>query len=91
MVGAKSKMAVKPQIFTVNFPSTFTISPGGHQVFPITFDEAWAGRPDFGKPGRTAVKLKAVYGIVADDDSKEQGVWAGRVESEVMEVEVNHW
>lgn len=89
--GDTSTVTVKQQFFTRNFSSTFVIPPGGHQVFPITLNEVWEGNPAFGGKGRTRVNLKAVYEIDVSPESKEQGIWTGRVESEPIEVEVHHW
>ncbi|MGI9239469.1 MAG: hypothetical protein ACR2RV_01635 [Verrucomicrobiales bacterium] len=87
--GKTSKVSVKPQIFTVNFPSTFTIPANGHYVFPISLNQDWEGEPEFGKEGRTEVKLKAVYGLAPTTESREQEVWTGRVESDELAVEIS--
>ena len=89
--GEQKKISVKPQFFTRNFPSTYVIPPNGHQVFPITLDDEWQGAPDFGKPGRTKIKLAAIYEVHESKESGEQKVWTGRIVSETLAVEVNHW
>ena len=87
----KINVSMKPQRFTKNVPSTFTIPPNGHQVFPITLNEAWDEKPNFGKAGRIMVKMRIVYELSETTESKENGVWTGRIESEQYRVVVNHW
>ncbi len=89
--GERTKLCVKPQVFTRNFPSTYVIPPKGHQVFPITLDAEWEGAPDFGRPGQTKIKLTALYEVGETKESGEHKVWTGRIASETINVEVNHW
>lgn len=89
--GKTSKLSVKPQIFTVNFPSTFTIPAKGHYIFPISLNQDWEVKPEIGKGGRTKVKLKAVYELAPTKESREHAVWTGRVESDELTVELGSW
>jgi hypothetical protein len=89
--GERTSVRVKPQSFTKNFPSTYVIPPKGHQVFPIILNDKWEGRPAFGEPGRTKIKLTAVYEVQATAESAEQKVWTGRIVSGTIDTEVNHW
>jgi len=85
--GKTAKVKLKPQNFTRNAPSTYTLLPKGHQVFLITFNEEWEGKPNF-KEAWAKVKLKAIYEIRATKESKEIGVWVGRIESEQIDVTI---
>jgi hypothetical protein len=98
--GKKTTLTVKEHGFTMNFPSTFSIPPKGHFVFPVIFDKEWVGFPDFGKPGHTQVKLKAIYTVKPyEEDKPPKGwpkheplnVWVGSVASEELSVDLNHW
>ncbi|CAN5908877.1 hypothetical protein BH11VER1_BH11VER1_09200 [soil metagenome] len=89
--GERTKVFVKPQSFSKNFPSTYVIPARGHQVFPITFNDEWDVKPDFGESGRTKIKLTAVYEVHATKESGEKKVWTGRIVSETIDTEVNHW
>ena len=89
--GEKVRVLRKPIFFTVNFPSTFIIPPKGHFVFEITLDKDWIGKPDSWEDGQTKVKIKAVYEPSACKRLKERAVWIGKIESEELAVEINHW
>ena len=88
--GGRTTLCVKPQTFTMNYPSTYVIPPKGHHVFPITLNDEWALKSDFGGPGKTKVKLTALYEVLATKESTEKKVWIGRIVSETIIVEVNH-
>ncbi len=75
----------------MNFPSTFIIPPKGHFVFEITLDKDWIGKPDSWEDGQTKVKIKAVYEPSTCKRLKERAVWIGKIESEELAVEINHW
>lgn len=87
----KYKVTVKPQTFTKNVPAIYVIPPQGHQVFVITLDDKWTGMPEFKKPGHTPATIKAIYELKKTNESWEKGVWAGRVESEPVELKISHW
>jgi len=89
--GTVSKVQPKQRIFTVNFPSVYVIPSGGHQVFPIKLDDSWEGKSAaFGSSGQTKVKITAVYSISSTPESKEKGVWEGKIESAQGEIAVHH-
>ncbi len=51
-------------------------------VFEVSFDEAiWQNAPLPDRGRSRAIKMKAVYEVPADDDTKEFGVWNGRISS----------
>ena len=80
-VGTKAVFSKRPQIFTMNVPSTFLIPPGGHQVYAIRLNESWESRPMLAADAETAITVKAIYEVTVTPESTRQKVWAGRVES----------
>lgn len=99
--GKQTVLSVLPQDFTRNFPSTFHILPGEHQIFPVRLDLKkertamskikWEMNPEVSLGSETLVRLKAIYQVVESPESKEQHVWAGRVESNACQLTVRHW
>ena len=81
----KDILVKKKQIgWTKNFPDSTTLAPGDHLVFEVTFDQAvWPDAPVPDKGKSREVKMKAVFAIAADDESKQHGVWVGEVSSPV--------
>jgi hypothetical protein len=79
--GKKHIVSIRPQVFTVNFPSTFRILPGEHQVFTITLDEKWECHPELPALGQAPIKLTAIYEVKPSDEAPKHQVWTGRVES----------
>jgi len=73
--------------WTKNFPDTFLIPPGEHQVYPIQLDSEWNNLPIFEKASDKPVTLKAVYEVSSTQDitsarqAAKYNVWIGRVES----------
>ena len=84
--GGVSRVELKPRAFKKNIPSTNIIPPRSHWVFPITLDKRWESKPDFAREDGIAVTMKAVYSINQTPESKDKGVWEGKVESEKIEV-----
>ncbi len=89
--GRKFHRLKDDQIFTRNFPSTFLIPPGEHQVFPIRLDKQWLVSPDFAsaKNDETPIVLTAVYRVGISPEAGKQQVWTGRIESKSYQV--NLW
>ncbi len=79
--GKKFVLTTKDRTFDYNFPSTFIVDPGEHQVFPIRFDDSWAVEPVLPAKDETPITLKAVYSVAANPDSAKFHVWTGRVDS----------
>jgi hypothetical protein len=67
--------------FTKNYPATFLVSPGHHQVYPIQLDGEWDNRPQFEHSGSARITLKAIYEVDPTPEATQNGVWLGRVES----------
>lgn len=79
-----------PQVFTMNFPSTFLIPSGGHKVYPIRLDKWW----DVGsipKSTEMLVSLKAVYEVPVTPEAASYHVWTGRVESGNYKFTLRQW
>jgi hypothetical protein len=89
--GERAKLSVKSQAFKRNFASTYVIPPKGHQVFPITLNDKWDVKFDFGSLGQTKIKLTAIYEVLTTKEAVEKKVWTGRIVSETINTEVNHW
>ena len=79
--GKKFIISRKPQIFTVNFPSTFLIQPGEHKVYDIRLDKWWAAHPALPRVDETSITLRAIYEVHPTPESAQYKVWTGRVES----------
>lgn len=61
--GKKSIVSKGPEEFTGNFPSTFLIRPGEHQVYAIRLDKWWETHPALPKRDEMPITLKAVYEV----------------------------
>jgi len=81
----------RSEVFTRNFPSTFLIPPGEHQVYPIRLDKSWTPVRSFPNLTEMMATVKAVYDVPATDESLQYRVWAGRVESDSYEFALRHW
>jgi len=79
--GKEFVLSKRPGIFTVNFPSTFLVEPGEHQVYAIGLDEWWEAHPTLPKRDEMPITLKAVYEVTPTPEAKEFKVWTGRLES----------
>jgi hypothetical protein len=89
--GQKIVISVKQQDFLRNFPSTFVIKPGEHQVFPIRLDQRWAAMPTLRKVNEQPVKLKAIYEVLPTPEAAQEGVWIGRIESHEYKLTLRQW
>ncbi|PHS10429.1 MAG: hypothetical protein COA78_11385 [Blastopirellula sp.] len=83
--GKKYEITKRPATWTRNGPDAYFVKKGAHFVYTIRFaDDIWQGIPD--NVQSHIVKIKALYKIEKDDETKEFNVWTGNVESEVIEV-----
>lgn len=68
-----------------NFPDDIVLPPGESWVWDVQWDDkVWNNLPkpsDAGKGGNH-VKMRAVFEIKPDEESKEHGVWTGKIHSE---------
>ena len=80
--GKKTHVKKMPRPWTKNFPDSITILPGDHMVFEVSFAGAtWQNAPLPPKGKSHKIKMKAVFEIVEDEQSKKHGVWTGKVSS----------
>lgn len=65
-----------------NYPDWTQLDPGDSMVFEVTFGEnTWENAP-LPAPGKSLkVRMKAVYEVREDEESKKLNVWTGKVES----------
>ena len=84
------RVARGPEDFMRNFPSTFLIPPGEHQVYPIRLDKWW----DIGsipKSTETPLSLRAIYEVPVTPEAATYHVWTGRVESGNYKFTLKQW
>jgi hypothetical protein len=81
----------RPHDFNKNFPSTFLIPPGEHQVYPVRLDKDWEVGSTFSKLGETSVVVKAIYEVSITPESARYKVWTGRVESASYRFTLGRW
>ena len=89
--GKKFVLSRGPQAFTRNFPATFVIQPGEHQVYAVHLDKWWVSSPSFPKADEMSITLKAVYQVSATREASEHKVWIGRVESHAYKFMLRQW
>ncbi|PYT95330.1 MAG: hypothetical protein DMG36_02625 [Acidobacteria bacterium] len=89
--GKKFHVSRRPGIFTVNFPSTFVISPGEHQVYAIRLDQWWETQPPLPKTDETDITLKAIYEVPPTPEAAQYKVWTGRLESPTYNFKLRQW
>jgi hypothetical protein len=89
--GHKFVVSKRPGIFTVNFPSTFLVKPGEHQVYPIQLDEWWETHPSLPKTDEMPITLKAVYEVSTTPEASQYKVWTGRFESHTYNFSLRQW
>jgi hypothetical protein len=89
--GKKFLVSRRPEIFTVNFPSTFLIEPGEHQVYAIRLDGRWDPHPSLPKTDETAITLKAIYEVPPTPEAAQYKVWTGRLESRTYNFKLRQW
>ena len=62
-----------------NYPDGTTIPPGDHPVLEVLFDEATWQDPPLPEQGKSrTVRLRAIFEVPADQDTKASQVWTGR-------------
>jgi hypothetical protein len=79
--GKKFLVSKRQEEFTRNFPSTFLVEPGEHQVYAIRLDQWWETHPTLPKTDEMPITLKAAYKVSATPEAAQYKVWTGRVES----------
>jgi hypothetical protein len=89
--GKKVLVSRRQEEFTRNFPSTFLIEPGEHQVYAVRLDERWTTHPSLPKTAEMAITLKAIYEVAPTPESAQYKVWTGRVESRNYNFNLRQW
>jgi len=87
----KFVLSKKQEGFTKNFPSTFGVEPGEHQVYPIKLDERWETHPALPKTDEMPITLKAVYEVSTTPEASQYKVWTGRLESHGYNFSLRQW
>jgi hypothetical protein len=77
--------------FTRNFPSTFLIEPGEHQVYAIRLDERWETHPLLPKTDEAPITLRAIYEVAPTPEAPQHKVWTSRVESRTYSLKLRQW
>jgi hypothetical protein len=87
--GSVSVIRKKEAVFTRNVPAYWIVDSGGSFVFDVYLGnrKTWDGVPSPG-PSCKAARLRAVYAVSPDDESKKLGVWTGRVSSTTERIEL---
>lgn len=85
--GKVSRIVKKPREYDKNFPDWLELEAGGSYVLNVDwFSEqgraVWDDAPVAnGKAKPTLVKLRAVYEVIPDEQSRKLGVWTGKIVS----------
>ena len=86
-------VAKKKQIgFTRNFPAAWLLSPKQTWVVDVYWgdEDTWQGFPARGTE-RKPLKIRAIFEVRPDKETKQYGVWTGRAESEPVEALFSKW
>jgi hypothetical protein len=89
--GKRFLVSKRQQEFTKNYPSTFLIEPGEHQVYSIRLDERWGTHPLLPKTDETPITLKAICEVAPTPDAAQHKVWTGRLESRTYNLKLRQW
>ena len=94
--GKKWEVRKKPSGWDINFPQYWTLESNDEFVIPVFMnDERWDGLGFFKKcdeyPCKTKVRMKAVFEVNADEESKKQNAWVGKVISNEDEYVFYDW
>lgn len=89
--GEESVATKKQREWTKNYPDFMELAPGEHYVIDVYPHRDWTGFPLPANGKEMKLKLRAVYEIRPDDDSKKLNVWTGRIESDAIDVTVYNW
>ncbi len=89
--GKKVVVSARQRDFTRNFPSTFTIQPGEHQVFAVRLDQYWEAKPALPKLNEMPITLRAIYEVLPSPEGSERRVWTGRLKSHEYKLTLRQW
>jgi hypothetical protein len=83
--GTVFTIAKKPIGYDKNYPDPFLVAPNKSFVFHVNFNDGkWDGFPKEWK--NQNVKIKAIFTVASDEESKKLKVWSGKTESAWMTV-----
>jgi hypothetical protein len=87
--GSVSVIRKKKTVFIRNVPASWVVDPGESFVFDVYLGnrKIWDGVPSPG-PSCKTVRLRAVYAVLPDEESKKLSVWTGRVSSTTERIEL---
>jgi hypothetical protein len=72
----------RPRGWDHNFPDWSVVAPGGHMVFEIALDDTtWQGAQSPKTHRTQRVRMKAVYAVPVDPETKGDGIWTGEISS----------
>ena len=91
VAGKKFLVSRREEGFTVNFPSTFLIEPGEHQVFAIQLDKRWETQQSLPKTNEESISLRAIYEVPPTPEAARYKVWTGRLESHSYDLKLIQW
>ena len=70
----------KPREYSKNYPDAYSVAPNQSFVFNVNFsEENWKGFPKNWK--NQDIKIKAIFKVKPDEQSKKLKVWNGKAES----------
>ena len=87
--GKVTRIAKKPRGWSKNYPDWLEVEAGGSYVLSVDWTSEqgrglWENAPSaMGRERPTLVKIRAVYEVQLDDESRKLGVWTGKVTSPV--------
>jgi hypothetical protein len=77
--GKTTTVKKKDRGWDKNYPDWTTIPPGDHLVFEVSFDEATWQDPPLPEQGKVrTVRLRAIFEVPADQDTKASQIWTGK-------------
>jgi hypothetical protein len=89
--GKKVVVSRKQEGFTMNFPSTFLIGPGEHQIYAIRLDDRWETHPLLSHIDEMPVTLTAIYEVSPTAEATQYHVWIGHIESRNYKLTLRQW
>jgi hypothetical protein len=80
--GARHLLKKKPTDFYINFPSSLTLKPGDAVVWDVQLTSAmWEDCFWLAEGEDLNTKVRAIYKVEPDEESREHGVWTGHAVS----------
>lgn len=89
--GKETNLLKKMQDYTMNYPSTFLVKPGEHEVIAVRLDDQWETKPTLAKKNEMPITLKVFYEVQPTEESAKYKVWTGRIESHAYSLTLHQW